>query len=91
MAALLIVKAEIEDHDAWRESFDMAAEFRDALGIEEVSIHHEPGKNTTIVVLHTFASVEAAEAFIANPELAEKMAEGGVIGAPRLEIFETVG
>lgn len=90
MAALLIVKAEVEDHDAWRESFDAGADFRDALGVGAISLHHGPGNRSTIAILHTFDSVEATESFISNPELAERMKEGGVVGPPRIEIFETL-
>jgi hypothetical protein len=44
----------------------------------------------TPLVLHTFDSVEAALSFVKNPELAQRMKEGGVVGPPRIEIFETV-
>jgi len=90
MPALLIVKAEVQDHDAWRETFDASAEFRDAAGIGEVSIHHEPGNRSTILVLHTFDSIDAAQSFARDPELAQRMKDGGVIGQPRIEIFGTV-
>ena len=90
MAALVIVRADVEDHDNWRTGFDAAAEFRDAAGVGEVSIHHEPGDRSKVVVLHTFDSVEAAEAFFSNPDLAEKMKQSGVIGRPQIDIYETI-
>ncbi len=90
MPALVIVKADVEDHDAWRESFDAAAEFRDEVGVGAISIHHEPGNRSTVVVLLTFDSVEAATSFVNNPDLARAMKDGGVVGSPRIEVFETV-
>ena len=45
---------------------------------------------TSIAVLATFESVEAANAFIESPGFAEAMKEGGVIGAPNITISEIV-
>jgi hypothetical protein len=76
MAARLIVDAEVEDHDAWGESFDArAVSGRSSVGA--ISSHHEPANRSTIAVLHSFESVEAAESFISNPELAERVVRRG--------------
>jgi hypothetical protein len=69
MAVLLIVDAR-------------AVSGRSSVGA--ISLHHEPGNRSTIAFLHTFDSVEAAESFISNPELAERVKEGGVTGPPRI-------
>jgi hypothetical protein len=43
-----------------------------------------------VAVVAGFESVDAAEAFLANPDLEAKMLEAGVVGEPRIEIYEEV-
>ena len=43
-----------------------------------------------VAVVAGFPTVEAALAFLDNPELKEKMGEAGVAGEPRIEIYEEV-
>jgi hypothetical protein len=41
-----------------------------------------------VLVLHSFDSMAAAEAFVASPELREAMQKAGVEGMPRIDFFE---
>ena len=43
-----------------------------------------------VAVVAGFESVDAAWAFLDNPDLKAKMREAGVVGQPRIEIYEEV-
>ena len=48
-----------------------------------------PADPNDVLVLHEFPTVEQAEAFAANPDLKAAMEASGVLGPPRIEIFES--
>jgi quinol monooxygenase YgiN len=52
------------------------------------SVYQSKGDPNSVLVLHTFSTMEQAEAFVANPELKSAMQRAGVEGEPRIEIFE---
>jgi len=75
-------------HDTWKAVFDRfppkvggALLHRVNRGIED------PNR---IIVVAGFPTDEAAQAFASDPDLPEKMKEGGVVGAPRIETYEEV-
>jgi hypothetical protein len=43
-----------------------------------------------VIVVAGFPSGDAAQAFASNPELPEKMKDAGVVGMPRIEMYEEV-
>jgi hypothetical protein len=43
-----------------------------------------------VLIVSGWNAVSDAQAFKSNPELGEKMAAAGVIGAPRFEVYEQV-
>lgn len=90
MSAVLIVKGNVASYDHWRSSYDDAAAFRRENGVVSDEVYCSPEDMTSILVLQFFDSVEAARSFASNPELAEAMKAGGVIGTPRFTITATV-
>lgn len=78
MKTVTLVHHRVADFDAWKAVYDG---FRDVQRERGVKHHHvwrskeDPGM---IVVVHTFDSEGAAQAFFAAPELQEAMAEAGV-------------
>jgi hypothetical protein len=90
MPAVLIVKANVTSYDHWRTAYDAAASFRRENGVSRDEVYCSPEDMTSVLVLHFFETVEAAQSFASNPGLAEAMRSSGVIGAAHLTITKTV-
>jgi len=90
MTTVLIFRIHVKAYDAWRTLFDANIGFRRKNGVTSSEVYCSPVDMTSIAVLATFASVRAANAFVALPELAEALKAGGVIGAPNVTIAEVV-
>lgn len=86
--ALLVVLHHVRDYPAWRTVYESAADLQRANGVTAESVYRAAGDPNTVLVLHHFDSVAAAQAFAALPELKAAMAKSGVEGPPRIEIFE---
>ena len=90
MAAEVITRAVVKDFEEWKKGFDAGKPVRDAGGVTSVRVFRDPEERNTVVVSQSFASLDAARAFAANPALAEAMKNSGVQGTPRIEIFEVI-
>jgi len=90
MPVVLIVKANVTSYDHWRTAYDAASSFRRENGVSRDEVYCSPEDMTSVLVLHFFDTVEAAQSFASNPGLAEAMRSSGVIGAPHLTIAQTV-
>jgi quinol monooxygenase YgiN len=80
--ATLFVRHQVADYAAWREVYDANAAIRDAGGVLAAEVFQGSDDPNDVTVTHDFASREAAEAFIGNPNLRKAMAEAGVVGEP---------
>ena len=89
MGALLVVKHDVADFGQWHAGYSAMAQTQKDMGVREESVHQAPGQPNTVLVLHSFDSVDAANAFLAAPELAEAMQKFGVVGEPRIEVYST--
>lgn len=86
--AMTVVLHRVRDYRAWREVYDGFAAFQKANGVTAESVYRAKDDPNNILVLHSYDSMAAAEAFVANPALREAMQRGGVEGMPRIEFFE---
>ncbi len=86
--AMLLVCHQVRDYRAWRRVYDEVGPLQKAGGVTAESVYQSKDDPNTVLVLHSFATMAAAEAFAANPALREAMQKGGVEGAPRVEFFE---
>lgn len=84
-----MVRHSVSDYDAWRKIYEDADTIRAAHGCTAERVLRAPGDTSDLLILHEFPSVEQAEAFAANPDLRSAMEQAGVVGAPRIEIFES--
>ena len=89
MTAMLLVRHSVSDYDAWRKFYDDADGIRSAHGCTAERVLRAPGDANDVLVLHEFPTLAQAEGFAANPDLKSAMEQGGVVGAPRIEIFES--
>ncbi len=86
--ALTVVRHTVNDYGAWREVYDSVKPLQTKYGVLEESVYQDPGNPNDVLILHRFASVAKAEAFVNSAELHEAMGRGGVAGPPRVEVFE---
>lgn len=78
--ATLFVRHIVADNAAWRKGYDGFAATRRELGVTSDGVYQLDGNPNDLTVYHEFASMEAAKAFAASPELKEAMAQAGVQG-----------
>lgn len=82
------VRHSVADYDRWKAGYD--AYPPTAGGARFSRINRSVDDPNLVTVVMGFDSVESAQAFLDNPELAEKMEEAGVTGPPRIELYEEV-
>ena len=85
---VMAIQHQVRDYDAWKTVFDQfppkvggALFHRVNRGVED------PNK---VIVVAGFPSGDAAQAFATNPDLPGKMKDAGVVGPPRIEMYEEV-
>jgi hypothetical protein len=84
--ATLFVRHSVKDFAAWRVAYDGFAPHQKAGGVLAEAVYQNAEDPNDVTVTHEFASVEAARAFLANPDLKSAMSRGGVSGAPTVWI-----
>jgi quinol monooxygenase YgiN len=80
----------VENFAKWKEAFDSFASIRKAAGERSYfvgTMHNEPN---TAYVVNEWDSMEAYQAFMENPALAEAMKSAGVAEKPHVLIFNEV-
>jgi quinol monooxygenase YgiN len=88
MAVTAVIQHHVKDYDAWRQVYDGFAAVQNAGGVTHQSVHRAKDDPNNLLVIHGFADVAAAEAFLAGTELRDTMQRAGVEGQPRIEIYE---
>jgi hypothetical protein len=86
--ATLVVLHRVKDYAAWRAVYDSVGPLQRAGGVTAESVYQSKDEPNSVLILHTFATMAEAEAFVAQPELRAAMEKGGVEGMPRIEFFE---
>ena len=59
-------------------------------GCTAKKVMHAPGDANDVFILHDFPTAAQAEAFANDPALKAGMEKAGVVGPPRIEIFESI-
>jgi len=80
----MFVRHEVADYAAWRKSYDAFGATRKKLGVTAQAVFQSTENPNDLTATHDFASVEAAKAFAASPELKSAMDGAGVKGAPQI-------
>ena len=78
----------MKDYDHWKAAYDAFHPTQG--GAKFARVNRGVDDASTIAVVAGFENLEAAQAFLGNPELKQKMVEAGVVGEPRIEIYEEV-
>jgi quinol monooxygenase YgiN len=88
MSATLIVRHNVADFAAWRKVYSEVDAVRAKHGCTSERVLQSPSDPNDVVATHEFPSVAQAEAFAGDPALGAAMQRAGVVGAPRVEIFQ---
>jgi hypothetical protein len=84
--AILFVRHRVSDYRRWRRAYEDAAQFQQRSGVRCEAVYLTDGEPNDVTVMHEFASVTEAQAFVNSVELRERMAGAGVLGVPALWI-----
>jgi len=82
------VRHAVRDYDHWKAGFDAFPPTEG--GALFARVNRAVDDPNTVAVVAGFETLEAANAFLGSPELKAKMEEAGVVGEPRIEIYEEV-
>ena len=86
--ATTVVLHRVKDYQAWRKVYDEVGPLQREGGVIAESVYQAKGDPNNVLVLHRFSTMQAAEAFFANPQLLDALQQAGVEGHPRIEFYE---
>ncbi len=86
---VVAIRHPVTDYDQWKAVYDSFPPTT-AGGAKFARVNRSVDDPNTVVVVAGFESLETANAFLGSSELKDKMAEAGVVGEPRIEIYEEV-
>ena len=82
------VRHRVANYDTWKAGYDDHGVARKELGCTGDILFRDANDPNEVLVLTSWPTPAAAEAFTTDPRLPEAMEKAGVIGAPRIEIYE---
>lgn len=88
--ATMVIRHPVEEYSRWRPVYDEADTLRSKHGCTGERVLAEAGDPQTLLVLHEFPTVEAAQSFASDPGLQAAMQRAGVSGPPRIEFYDEV-
>jgi len=80
------IRHAVKDYGQWKAVYDTMPPTTG--GAVFARVNRAVDDPNTVAVVAGFESIEAAQAFLNNPDLKSKMHEAGVIGEPRIELYE---
>lgn len=87
---LAVISHPVKDYAAWRVIYDSAEPIRQKAGVTGAEVFHDPKDANMIVIIHRFPSLDAAQAFLSDPDLKAAMMKGGVTAPPGATIAVAV-
>jgi len=79
---LAVISHPVKDYAVWRAIYDSAEPIRQKAGVTGAEVFHDPKDPNLMVIIHRFASLDAAQAFLGDPGLRAAMEKGGVTAPP---------
>ena len=86
--ATVAVRHTVQDFDSWKIVYDEHGAVRKEHGCTGDLILRDEQNANDLLVLTYWPSLANAHAFAGDPALPEVMGRAGVVGAPRIEIYE---
>jgi imidazolonepropionase-like amidohydrolase len=84
----LAVQHKVADFEAWKPVFDEHGAVRKEHGCTSETVLRAADDADNVLVLMRFPTAADAHGFMADPSLPEAMGRGGVVGTPRIELYE---
>lgn len=86
---MMLARHKVEDSGRFLEGYNSAENkaIRDAAGVTNDAAFSTVEDHNDVLVWHEFESLEAAQAFVDNPELGEAMGKLGVAEPPHIQMF----
>ena len=88
--ATMVIRHPVADYAKWKQAYDGAEDLRQQHGCTNQRVLREVDDSSTILVLHEFATLSAAQAFASDPGLEAAMKSGGVSAPPRIEFYDSI-
>ncbi len=85
---VLAINHAVADYDKWKAVYDQFPPTTDGAKFSRVNRSVDDGNLITVVA--GFDSLDTLNGFLADPKLKGAMGEAGVVGEPRIEIYEEV-
>jgi hypothetical protein len=82
--ATMFVRHTVSNYKTWRKAYDDFAPIQKAKGVTAQAVYQAADNPNDITVIHEFATVEVAQAFLKSEELKTAMQKAGVVGAPTI-------
>jgi quinol monooxygenase YgiN len=79
---LEIISHPVKDYAAWYKVYESAEPIRKKAGVTGAEVFRDSKDQNNIVIIHRFKTVDAAKAFLADPDLKAAMEKGGVTAPP---------
>ncbi len=86
----VVIEHGLEDWAAWKRVFDEHGASRKAHGCVREELFRADGPELTIMNVMRWPDRPSAEAFLADPSLAEAFGRAGVVGVPRFTFWSSV-
>ena len=86
--ATVAVRHRVENYEAWRVAYDEHGAVRNTHGCTGDLVLRDETDPNEVLVLTYWPSLGDAHAFAGDPALPEAMQRAGVVGPPRIEIYE---
>ncbi|HZV76024.1 MAG TPA: antibiotic biosynthesis monooxygenase [Conexibacter sp.] len=87
--ATTFVLHRVADYDAWRRVYDDVADLQREGGVTDKAVYRAADDPSNVLVMHRFATADAARAFFQDPDLRAAMQKAGVdVASLRFELYE---
>ncbi len=80
----LFVRHQVDDFAKWKQVYDDFRPKQQQLGITAEAVYRAADNANDVTVMHEFATLEAAQQFMASDLLREAMQKAGVAGKPTI-------
>ncbi len=85
---MLAINHAVADYDKWKAVYDTMPPTTQ--GAKFARVNQKVDDPIMVTVVAGFDSLDTLNAFVGDPRLKEAMQEAGVVGEPRIEIYEEV-
>ena len=86
----LFVRHPVNDFDSWKSTYDAFDAERSGLGVRAHAVYQSATDPLDVTVWHDFDNLEAAQGFVATPQLREAMKNAGVNAEPTIWFTQPV-